>query len=272
MNKETSCAMLNAFYDAGGKFVHTANHYQNESSEGFIGERVQARGVREHMIITTKHSSHYKRGRTDIKQHSVYVGNNLQSLRVSLDESLKKLRTDYVAILYWNYTYNIEEVMDGLHDIVAAGEAFYLVHLPFPPLRPLHSLSLRTQGHLRHVRMDRIKRANRYARDHSKTPFVIFQGEWNVLKRDFERDVIPMARDEGMALAPWYVFAGRCLMYGVARAICVYLTGNATTRSARSRRRWKRAPQRVSKPLLYAPWNYDREILIFSTFNTLRFK
>lgn len=40
-----------------------------------------------------------------------------------------------------------------------------------------------------------------------KTPFVIYQGAWNVLQRDFERDIIPMARAEGLALAPWNVLA-----------------------------------------------------------------
>lgn len=41
-----------------------------------------------------------------------------------------------------------------------------------------------------------------------KTPFVVYQGEWSVLERDFERDIIPLARMEGMALAPWGVLAG----------------------------------------------------------------
>ena len=41
----------------------------------------------------------------------------------------------------------------------------------------------------------------------NRTPFVIYQGPWSVLERDFERDIIPMARAEGMALAPWNVLA-----------------------------------------------------------------
>ena len=53
-----------------------------------------------------------------------------------------------------------------------------------------------------------VAKANQYARDHGKSPFVIYQGAWNVMSRDFERDIIPMALHEGMALAPWNVFAG----------------------------------------------------------------
>lgn len=50
--------------------------------------------------------------------------------------------------------------------------------------------------------------AKRYTIDHGKTPFVIYQGLWNVMERSFERDIIPMARRFGMALAPWSVLAG----------------------------------------------------------------
>lgn len=50
-----------------------------------------------------------------------------------------------------------------------------------------------------------VSRANEYARCNAKTPFAVYQGYWSVLKRDFERDIIPMVRSEGMALAPWNV-------------------------------------------------------------------
>ncbi|THU86048.1 Aldo/keto reductase, partial [Dendrothele bispora CBS 962.96] len=55
-----------------------------------------------------------------------------------------------------------------------------------------------------------VSQANQYAEDHGKTPFVIYTGKWSVLDRSFERDIIPMARLNGMALAPWGVLgAGR---------------------------------------------------------------
>lgn len=51
-------------------------------------------------------------------------------------------------------------------------------------------------------------KANAYARANSLTPFIIYQGNWNIIERSFERDIIPMARSEGMALAPWNVVGG----------------------------------------------------------------
>ena len=53
-----------------------------------------------------------------------------------------------------------------------------------------------------------VSAANTYAKAHGKTPFAIYQGRWNVMVRDFERDIIPMARQFGMALAPWDVLGG----------------------------------------------------------------
>ena len=45
-----------------------------------------------------------------------------------------------------------------------------------------------------------VSKANEYARAHSLTPFVIYQGQWSAATRDFERDILPMCRAEGMAV------------------------------------------------------------------------
>lgn len=66
-------------------------------------------------------------------QKSLYSGNNIKSLRNTVDDSLKKLRTEYIDLLYlhwWDYTTGIEEVMNGLHNIVAQGKVLYLVRVP----------------------------------------------------------------------------------------------------------------------------------------------
>lgn len=118
MDKAASFKLLDAFYEAGGNFIDTANNYQDESSEEFIGEWMEQRGVRDQMVIATKvravcsivgrgtvilirwqYSTNYKRG-SGIPQQTHYVGNNIKSLHMSVAASLKKLRTDYVDILY----------------------------------------------------------------------------------------------------------------------------------------------------------------------------
>ncbi|CDO77142.1 hypothetical protein BN946_scf184657.g17 [Trametes cinnabarina] len=185
MTKEMAFQLLDAFYEAGGNFIDTANNYQNEQSEKLIGEWMEERSIRDQMYSTL-----FKMGRDDIKQKTSYAGNNLKSMHISVEESLKKLRTSYIDILYvhwWDWTTPVEEVMNGLHNLVAQGKVLYLGISDTPAWV--------------------VARANTYARMANKTPFVIYQGAWNVLQRDLEREIIPMCKAEGMAIAPWNVLA-----------------------------------------------------------------
>ncbi|KAH8114687.1 NADP-dependent oxidoreductase domain-containing protein, partial [Phellopilus nigrolimitatus] len=136
------------------------------------------------------YTTNYKRAATDINIKVNYTGNNVKSLKVSVDASLKKLRTNYIDILYvhwWDYNTSVEEVMNALHNLVATGKVLYLGVSDTPAWV--------------------VAQANTYAKLTGKTPFVIYQGAWNVMARSFERDIIPMARAHGLALAPWNVIA-----------------------------------------------------------------
>ncbi|KAI0787016.1 Aldo/keto reductase [Abortiporus biennis] len=191
MDKEQSFKLLDAYYEAGGNFIDTANAYQDETSEQFIGEWMEKKGNRDQIIISSKYTTNYKRGAKDIPQQSQYTGNNTKSLHISVEDSLKKLRTSYIDILYlhwWDYDTPVEEVMNSLHNLVASGKVLYLGISDTPAWV--------------------VAQANTYAKAYGKTPFVIYQGAWNILSRDFEREIIPMAKSFGMALAPWNVLAG----------------------------------------------------------------
>ncbi|KAF7376739.1 putative Aryl-alcohol dehydrogenase [Mycena sanguinolenta] len=188
MDKESSFKLLDTYYDLGGNFIDTANSYQDESSESFIGEWAEKRGIRDQLVIATKYSTNFKARNDGVVQKVHYVGNNIKSMHISVEASLKKLRTTYIDILYvhwWDWDTSIEEVMNGLHNLVVQGKVLYLGVSDTPAWV--------------------VAQANQYARDHGKTPFVIYQGRWNVLDRSFEREIIPMARAHGLALAPWLV-------------------------------------------------------------------
>ena len=80
-----------------------------------------------------QYTTNYKRGAKNIAQKDAYLGNNMKSLHLSVEASLKKLRTDYIDILYvhwWDYETSVEEVMNGLHHLVAQGKVLYLVRSP----------------------------------------------------------------------------------------------------------------------------------------------
>ncbi|KAG6807406.1 hypothetical protein H0H92_007663 [Tricholoma furcatifolium] len=189
-DKESSYKLLDAYYNAGGNFIDTANNYQDETSEIFIGDWAAERGIRDQLFIATKYTTGFKRGNDSIAQKVHYTGNSVKSMHISVNASLKKLRTDYIDLLYvhwWDWETNIEEIMRGLHALVMAGKILYLGISDTPAWV--------------------VTKANQYARDHALTPFSIYQGAWNVMDRDFERDILPMARSEGIALAPWNVLA-----------------------------------------------------------------
>ncbi|KAJ5492021.1 Aldo/keto reductase [Penicillium expansum] len=190
-SKEEAFKLLDAFHEAGGNFIDTANNYQDEQSEVWIGEWMAQRKNRDQLVISTKFTTDYqsyKLGKGNAPNH---CGNHKRSLHMSIRDSLKKLQTDWVDILYlhwWDQTTSIEEVMDSLHILVEQGKVLYLGISDTPAWV--------------------VAAANSYARAHGKTPFSIYQGRWNVMLRDFEREIIPMARHFGMALAPWDVMGG----------------------------------------------------------------
>ncbi|KAH8831155.1 Aldo/keto reductase [Flagelloscypha sp. PMI_526] len=185
MNKDSSFKLLDAYFDAGGNFIDTANNYQNGSSESFIGEWAESRKIRDQLVIATKYTTPFMGTNPDVKQNIVYAGSNTKTMALSIAESLKRLRTSYIDIYYvhwWDHVTSIEEMMNSLHNLVQSGKVLYLGISDTPAWV-----------------------ANQYARDHGKTPFVIYQGHWNVLDRDIERDIISMAVAENMAIAPWAV-------------------------------------------------------------------
>ncbi|KAJ6505683.1 NADP-dependent oxidoreductase domain-containing protein [Mycena vitilis] len=190
MDKASSFKLLDAFFEAGGNFIDTANQYQNESSEKFIGEWMEERGIRDQMVIATKYSFNYTLANPAIKTKINYHGNNHKSMLLSLEASLKKLRTSYIDVFYvhvWDYETSIKEVMDNLHSLVVSGKVLYLGISDTPAWV--------------------VSQCNQYAMDHGKTPFAVYQGSWNVMDRSFERDILPMAREHGMALCAWNVLA-----------------------------------------------------------------
>ena len=96
--------------------------------------------------------------------------------------------------------------MNGLHALVMAGKVLYLVCDHIPCSLCCDDIDIFAQG-VSDTPAWVVSKANNYARMANKTPFAIYQGAWSILQRDFERDIIPMARAEGLALAPWNVLA-----------------------------------------------------------------
>jgi aryl-alcohol dehydrogenase-like predicted oxidoreductase len=189
-SKDTAFGILDHFFSQGGNFIDTAGGYQHGDSERWLGEWMASRNNRDEMVIATKYTTPYMKAHKE-KIQSNFGGNGSKSMKLSLDASLKKLQTTYVDILYlhwWDFTITIPELMQSLNDLVHAGKVLYLGISDSPAWI--------------------VAKANQYARDHGLRQFVVYQGMWNAAIRDFEADIIPMCRDEGMALLPWASLGG----------------------------------------------------------------
>lgn len=146
------------------------------------------RGVRDQMIVATKYmyTSKIPEYEPESTITSNFGGAGRKSLRCSLAESLKRMKTDYVDILYvhaWDGLTTIPELMRALDDVVKQGKVLYLGISNWPAWL--------------------VVKANDYARQHCLTPFVVYEGLWNVVARDIERDIVPMCKAEGMAIKVW---------------------------------------------------------------------
>ncbi|KAI1399502.1 norsolorinic acid reductase [Hypoxylon fuscum] len=182
--------ILDFFYEQGGNFVDTSNNYQAEQSETWIGEWMKKRGVRDQMIIATKYTTNFRSHRGD-EININNQGNGTKSLHVSVSASLKKLQTDYIDLLYlhwWDGSTSIPEVMQALNQLVTAGKVLYLGISDAPAWV--------------------VSKANEYARAHGLRQFSVYQGRWSAASRDFEREILPMTKAEGMSLAPWGALGG----------------------------------------------------------------
>ncbi|KAK7215800.1 hypothetical protein V2G26_003803 [Clonostachys chloroleuca] len=189
--KETAFEMLDFFYEQGGNFIDTANMYQDEESEIWVGEWLAKRGLRDDMVIATKFSSGYKAQSDKTRMQSNYGGCGTKSLHLSVEASLKKLQTDYIDILYvhyWDMATSAEELMQSLNILVQERKVLYLGISDAPAWW--------------------VVKCNSYAKYHGMRPFCVYQGRWNAAIRDIEREIVPMCRDQDMGLAAWGALGG----------------------------------------------------------------
>ena len=98
---ESAESLLDAYYELGGNFIDTANTYNSEESEKLIGEWMEKRGVRDQMVVATKYGAGYRAyNKANDPLQSNFTGPSAKSMHISVRDSLKKLRTDYIDILY----------------------------------------------------------------------------------------------------------------------------------------------------------------------------
>ncbi len=185
-DKEESRAVFQAFAEAGGNFLDTANLYTNGTSETLVGEFVK--GDREKWVIATKYSLNTRPG--DVNA----CGNHRKNLFQAVEASLKRLGTDYIDLLWlhlWDSLTPIEEVMRAFDDLVRMGKVLYIGISDSPAW-------IVSQG-------------NTLATLRGWTPFIGLQIEYSLKERTPERELLPMAKALNIGVTAWSPLGGGVL-------------------------------------------------------------
>jgi aryl-alcohol dehydrogenase-like predicted oxidoreductase len=185
--------IFDTYLDRGGNFIDTANRYTNGTSERFVGEF--AAGRRDQLVIATKYTLSSRPGDPNSG------GNHRKSLVRSVEESLRRLGTDYIDLLYlhvWDGTTPVEEIMRAMDDLVRAGKVLYLGISDTPAWQ--------------------VARMQTLAQLRGWSPLVALQIEYSLAERTVERDLIPMAAELGLGVVPWSPLASGVLAGKYTRA------------------------------------------------------
>jgi aryl-alcohol dehydrogenase-like predicted oxidoreductase len=191
--KDECRRIFDAYVEAGGNFVDTANFYTGGTSEAWLGEFMSQK--RDALVLATKYALVMRPGDPNSG------GSHRKNLMQSLDASLARLKTSYVDVYWvhaWDFTVPIVEVMRALDDVVRAGKVLHVGVSNAPAWV--------------------IARANTMAEMRGGSPFVATQVQYSLVERAIEREILPMCHDRGVGVVVWSPLAGGVLSGKYARA------------------------------------------------------
>lgn len=186
-DRETSFAIMDTFTNAGGNFLDTANIYKLGTSEKIIGEYI-GNHDRDYFVLATKYTL------KDNLTNPNASGNNRKNMMRSVEDSLKRLKTDFIDLLYlhiWDDITPIDEVLRGMDDLIRQGKVNYAAISDTPAWV--------------------VAKGNTLAELMGWSQFVALQVEYSLLARTPERELIPMAKHFGMTVTPWAPLGGGAL-------------------------------------------------------------
>lgn len=190
--------------DAGINLIDTCNHYSNGESEALLGRLLKGYLRRSELVIATKMGFS---GSTLPNRR----GYSRKTIFAAVDQSLKRLGVDYIDLIQthiWDPGTNIEEMVEGLGDLVRSGKVLYVGAADMPAWQLAKAF---------------------YAAKAAGIPgFVSLQYHYNLIWREAERELMPFALEEGLGLLPYSPMA-RGFLSGTAR-----LSGISQTERART--------------------------------------
>lgn len=180
-SKDVCRTMVDRFAEAGGNFIDTSINYTDGTAEEILGDLLKA--DRDHFVLSSK----YTLTTPDATDPNA-GGNSRKNMMRSVEQSLKRLQTDYLDVYYlhaWDYMTPVQEVMRGLDDLVRSGKVNYIGISDSPSYIAAE--------------------ANTMAELLGWARFVVLQLPYSLLGRDPERALMPMAKHWDMAVMTWGV-------------------------------------------------------------------
>jgi aryl-alcohol dehydrogenase-like predicted oxidoreductase len=184
-DQQESRRLFESFLNMGGNFFDTANRYTEGSSERILGSLIREFGVRNQVVVATKFSLRSLDGKPNDG------GNHRKNMVQSLDASLQRLGMDYVDLFYlhaWDFSIDPEELMYNLNLLVQSGKVLHIALSDVPAWVFSACMSISRERH--------------YAQP------VALQGEYSLLTRDMERDMMPAAAHYNVPVLAWGTLAG----------------------------------------------------------------
>lgn len=178
--------MFGLYAERGGNSIDTANFYAGGESERVVARLV--RNQRKRFVIATKYSLTMSPGDPNA------CGNHRKNMIQSVEESLRRLETDHIDLLYlhaWDSRTPVDEILRSFDDLVRSGKVQYVGLSNTPAWQA--------------SRMQAIAELRGW------TPLVAMQISYSLAERSGERDLMPMAREMGMGVFPWSPLAGGVL-------------------------------------------------------------
>lgn len=179
--------IFDAFIDAGGNFIDTSTNYTDGQSEEILGGLIG--NQRESVVLASKYSL---TSTQSLDPNS--GGNSRKNMMQTVDRSLKRLKTDYLDLLYlhmWDYLTPVDEVMRGLDDLVRSGKVHYVGISDSPSWV--------------------VAEANTLAELRGWSRLVALQVPYSLLDRGVERSALPVAERWEMAVLAWGILEGGIL-------------------------------------------------------------
>ncbi|MDF2417992.1 aldo/keto reductase [Acinetobacter beijerinckii] len=184
---EEAKLILDQYLNVGGNFIDTADVYQFGQSEQILGELLQ--GIRNEVVLATKFSS----GATP-NSNQLHKGNSRKAMIFSVEESLRRLKTDYIDLYWVHHPDNItssEEILRGLEDLSRAGKILFAGLSNFPAWR--------------------VSRAVTLAELKNSVSVAAIQFQHSLVHREPEVDLIPASKALGLGMVTWSPLGGGML-------------------------------------------------------------